>query len=254
MAAVIPALARFRDRASGSPERCNRCRAFRAVPGSSGILAMALVAGCMSSAPRGEVWDPGLTEWSGVVAAGSVLLRGRILPADLILEPVFQVDALPSLPGEEESEHRLRGWDEAGEVLFDLRFDGTEVAGPPGVREEHFTFVVPLGPGGPLRLERVELESADGRRTLRTAGLTPQELIRAMEREDVVAVWPVGHEHVRVRWNAELFPSIMVRDAETGTILSFARGGEVTVLTEVRLLEVIVSDGVRSLARSFQTR
>jgi hypothetical protein len=39
---------------------------------------------------------------------------------------------------------------------------------------------------------------------------------------------------------------VMVRDAETGEIVSFARGGQVDVATRKRTLDVVVSDRVGS--------
>jgi hypothetical protein len=39
---------------------------------------------------------------------------------------------------------------------------------------------------------------------------------------------------------------IMVRDAETGEVLSFARGGDVELSTDKGRLDLLMSDGVRS--------
>ncbi len=41
----------------------------------------------------------------------------------------------------------------------------------------------------------------------------------------------------------------MIRDAVTGQILSFARGGAIEVLSSARELEVVLSDGVASVRR-----
>jgi hypothetical protein len=218
-------------------------------------LMVGLLAACLTPAPGGDTMDPQLVKWAdGVEAGTSVLVRGRILPSNLVIEPVFQIDAPASLPTEEDGSHRLRGFDETGDVLFDLRFEGVEVAGPPEVQEEHFSFVIPLGPAGSLCLERVELDTADGRRAVGTAVLSRQDLLRALEREDAVTVRAVGPGRVNVLWDVELFPAVMVRDPTTGSILSFGRGGEATVMTELEILEVAVSDGVRSLARTVQVR
>ena len=244
-------------------DRCTDPRPTRRVSlGSSALpmglgagLLVALLAGCLAPAPAGEAMDPQLGVPAEQAEAGNtVLVRGRILPTQLVVEPVFRIDTPASPPREEDGPHRLRGFDQAGEVLFDLRFQGARVAGPPGVQEEHFALMVPVGPGGPLRLERVELETADGRTATRTAALTGPELLQAMQREDAVRVEAVEEEWARVRWDLELFPAIMVRDPETGTILSFADNGDIRVRTAVTLLEVTVSDGVRSLARKYQIR
>jgi hypothetical protein len=39
---------------------------------------------------------------------------------------------------------------------------------------------------------------------------------------------------------------VMVRDAQTGEVLSFARGGSVDVVTQNRKLDLVFSDGVHS--------
>lgn len=226
-----------------------------AFPGLVAALVGTLMVACQMPDPGGGVPTPEAGDRAGApTPVASVLVRGRILPSELVLEPVFQVDAAPYLPEQKNGRHYLRGFGEGDELLFDLRFDGVEVADVLGQPEEHFTFIIPVGPEGPLGLERVELESADGRRVLRTAVLSPVELQQALEREDVVTVQRASDGRVHLRWDPHLFPAIMVRDPETGEILSFARGGEAVVVTEVTSLEVVVSDGVRSSSRVFQVR
>jgi hypothetical protein len=49
-----------------------------------------------------------------------------------------------------------------------------------------------------------------------------------------------------IQWNATSQPMIMVRDPETGHVLSFARRGRGEVSTGKRELDLVISDGVRS--------
>jgi hypothetical protein len=51
---------------------------------------------------------------------------------------------------------------------------------------------------------------------------------------------------VMLRWNAAAHPLIMVRDADSGEVLSFARGGAARVWTSKGVLDLDVSDGARS--------
>jgi hypothetical protein len=51
---------------------------------------------------------------------------------------------------------------------------------------------------------------------------------------------------VALHWDAAAHPMVMVRDARTGQILSFARGGDANVASGTAELEVVVSDRVRS--------
>ena len=49
-----------------------------------------------------------------------------------------------------------------------------------------------------------------------------------------------------ITWNAQRYPLAVVRDAKTGEILSFARGGAAMVETSASDLELTLSDGVQS--------
>jgi len=53
-------------------------------------------------------------------------------------------------------------------------------------------------------------------------------------------------ENVSLRWNAAVHPMIMVRDPDTGEVLSFARGGTAVLRSAKAELDLDVSDGVRS--------
>jgi hypothetical protein len=50
---------------------------------------------------------------------------------------------------------------------------------------------------------------------------------------------------VSMQWDVAAHPMVMVRDARSGEILSFSRGGRVTV-PATGDLELVASDGVRS--------
>jgi hypothetical protein len=51
---------------------------------------------------------------------------------------------------------------------------------------------------------------------------------------------------VALHWDAAAHPMVMVRDPETGEVLSFARGGQAEIATPRTELEVTQSDGVSS--------
>jgi hypothetical protein len=51
---------------------------------------------------------------------------------------------------------------------------------------------------------------------------------------------------IALRWDASKAPMIMVRDAVTGDVLSFARGGNVELASSRDELSLAVSDRVRS--------
>jgi hypothetical protein len=57
---------------------------------------------------------------------------------------------------------------------------------------------------------------------------------------------------VALRWEANANPMVLVRDPDTGEVLSIARGGSAEVPTSKATLDLIVSDRVGS--RSVRVR
>jgi hypothetical protein len=167
--------------------------------------------------------EPGLLVW------------GRIDDGAVTLEPAFEVTAPTRLPAGRGA-YALEALDAAGRTVFAASFDGDPVADLAGdVR--HFAFVVPrsrLG-GGAARLQvrgGFAVAAREGRGP-RTAGAVADAAREAGDR-------------VRLRWDAEAYPMALVRDAASGEILSFARGGDVALVSGAAALDVTLSDGVRS--------
>jgi hypothetical protein len=180
---------------------------------------------------------------SGAQTSGAVerslIVWGHISPDGVVLEPSYEAVTRPSLPGKA-GRYRLTGSNDAGVKVLDLSFDGYAVDHMPGVRM--FSYAVPLsslGGDAPTRLRLV----ADGVEVERTQTST------ASGTADDVHVERTGADKIRLRWNAERNPMIVVRDERTGAILSFARGGDAHVTTTAAQVEVNMSDGVRSITR-----
>lgn len=55
-----------------------------------------------------------------------------------------------------------------------------------------------------------------------------------------------GEDEVRLTWDAAAHPLVMVRDAITGDVLSFAKGGDMVIRTPAKRLELTLSSGVTS--------
>ena len=55
-----------------------------------------------------------------------------------------------------------------------------------------------------------------------------------------------GEGEIRLIWNAVSHPLVLVRDARTGEVLSFARGGDMVIKTPAKQLELTLSSGVSS--------
>ena len=60
------------------------------------------------------------------------------------------------------------------------------------------------------------------------------------------ALRALGGPDVELAWDATAHPMALVRDPESGEILTFARGGSVRFRTPGAEVEVVLSDGLRS--------
>lgn len=186
---------------------------------------------------------------SGGATAGrarlSLLVWGRIVNRRAVLEPAFQIVSHPVLP-RRPGPYSIQGVARDGSRVFDLSFDAVEVADDArGAR--HFAFIVPFDEARASRLESLHLagpgvSSAAVTRappSLRATPAPPAALARVAGGR---ALW----------WDAAAHPMVMVRDARTGEVLSFARGGNVLLPASGNDVELVMSDGVRS--RSVQMR
>ncbi len=179
------------------------------------------------------------------VAAGSnrgLLVWGRIVNGNVILEPAVMVNAparLPAVAGP----HHIEGFDAAGGRVFSLSFEGDVVQDLPSGDERHFAYVVPLAANDQARLASVRL-TGNGLTAIRVpaaglrAGTTTVAPLRAAR---------VGQE-MDVRWDPQ-YPLAVVRDAGTGQILSFARGGSIRVPAGLAGVTVDLSDGISTMPR-----
>jgi len=168
----------------------------------------------------------------------SLLVWGRIRNGELELEPAFEVNTRPRLPVRP-GPYSIEGRAEDGSSLFTLSFTPNKIADV-GSSEEHFAFAVPLPSAEAARLPSIRL-AGRGRQVVRQAqlGSTP----------DSVEVRPVGAGRVALRWNAGAHPVVMVRDPETGQVLSFARGGDVELSISKRQVDLVLSNGLKSRSR-----
>lgn len=165
-----------------------------------------------------------------------LLVSGRIVDGQPVLEPAFQIVTRPAVPTRA-GPYEVEGRAADGSRLFGISFTPLEVADDP-LGGEHFAFAVPLQPDRAARLDAIRL-SVPGRIpvSLRAApaaaGAAPQ-----------VSVVRVAPNQVSLRWDAAAHPMLMVRDPATGQVLSFARGGQAVITTDRSDLEVQLSNGI----------
>jgi hypothetical protein len=183
---------------------------------------------------------PAATQGASAAKEPTVLVWGRIVHGQAVLEPAFQVVTRPSLPAKP-GPYSVEGVATDGASLFRLSFDATEVADDPS-GSRHFAFAVPLDQARAVRLGSLRLTGPAGAAT----AISPRvgALRQAVAPDTIVARREPGR--VALEWNVQAHPMIMVRDPDTGEILSFARGGKARVVTSKAKLDLVVSDGVQS--------
>ncbi|HTL05637.1 MAG TPA: M66 family metalloprotease [Gemmatimonadales bacterium] len=173
-------------------------------------------------------------------AADGLLVWGRLTASGLVLEPSFSVPARPEhapRPGDNRLE--LLGAD--GTLLRAIGFEAPELADTPG-GERGFAFVVPLDPG---------LRAGLGGLRVVAGGRSATRLMNGGPAGDPAALLVrTSPQQVELRWDAARYPMVLVRDAATGAVLSFARGGTVRLWSAARDFDLQFSDGIRSTARA----
>ena len=187
------------------------------------------------------VMDWRATGGAAVTGAGApvdgLLVWGRIVDGNVVLEPAFQVQA-PASPSA--GDWLLEVTDESGALLGQHRFAAATVADVPSPAST-FAFVVPMDQARRDRIAGIRVRGPGGQAELRATPVPPGAA--------VVAPVPAAERaagRVRVRWNAARFGAALVRDATTGDVLSIGRGGETLVAAPRGDLDVTLSDGVRN--------
>jgi hypothetical protein len=174
---------------------------------------------------------------SGRALRPALLVWGRIVDGRAVLEPAFRIVARaepPRRPGP----YSVEGSAADGSRVFAESFDAPEVADLPGAGRL-FAFAVPVDDADASRLEQIRL-SGPGIATV----VRPPAALRAARAKPARVTAAAGG--VSLQWDAAAHPMVMVRDARSGEVLSFARGGSVTVPVTGADLELVASDGVRS--------
>jgi hypothetical protein len=167
-----------------------------------------------------------------------ILVWGRVVDGQVVLEPAFEVTAPASA---DRGEWTAEVVDEAGGRIATRRFSTALVADLPG-EPRTFAFVLPLDRAGRGRAAALRVAGPGGAAERRASPLPPGA--RAVA--PTPAVERAG-DRTRLRWDPSRFGAAMVRDAATGDVLTIVRGGGAAEVTGARGdLDVTFSDGVRS--------
>jgi hypothetical protein len=166
-----------------------------------------------------------------------LLVWGRIVDGQPVLEPAFQVVTRPSLPAAP-GPYSVEGRAADGSSVFRVSFAPDQVADDPAGGAQ-FAFAVPLQPDRAERLAAIHLAERGRRIAIVQA---PAGAVAAAANR--VETTRLGDGRVGLRWDASAHPMLMVRDPVTGEVLSFARGGRSEVVTDRGELDLQLSTGV----------
>lgn len=180
---------------------------------------------------------PTLPMVAGAVEQPSILVWGRIINGEPILEPAFEVSARPQIPAP--GAHRVAGVGADGRELFSVSFSGDRIADLPG-EQEIFSFTIPKSMLRGRDLASLRLTARSGRSATNVQSVD-------VASDAGLTMTRVNRGAMRLRWNAQRFPVVMVRDPDNGQILSFARSGDATIATTRNELEINYSNRVRSI-------
>ena len=169
----------------------------------------------------------------------SLLVWGRIVDGVPVLEPAFEITTRPAMPTSP-GRHRLSIEDDARAEILGFEFAGEQVADLPN-DVETFAFAVPISMLRGRAPATLALSSRGGtvRHSARSTAIT----------DPAATVDRLGGVAVRVRWDSTRFPMALVRDPVSGDVLSFARGGDVTVETNRGEIEISYSNQIHSSRR-----
>lgn len=186
--------------------------------------------------------------------AQGVLVWGRIGDGAVTLEPAFAVVA--PVRAARGGALVAEAFDAHGVVVARASFDAEPVADLAG-DQRHFAVLLPLTAAQRARVVRLGVRPVAAAAALAervSAMALARGGVSGMRAPAVRVVSRVSPDAVRLEWDGAAWPLAVVRDPATGAILSFARGGDMTVAASAGELDVTWSDGVQSIQERLSVR
>ncbi len=205
---------------------------------TTAITAASTSADVAGATIRGASDTDGLLVWGRMEANGTI-----------VLEPAVRLSAPTQLPARG-GDFTLTASDDAGRTLYSTSFAPVALAEDAPGGGAHFAFVIPMSEAAQAQLARLSV-SGRGRSSERTSRQPESARAAAAAGADIASE---AGDRARVRWDAANFPMVVVRDAETGQILSFARGGNSAIATRKANVDLTYTDGVRSTTTRVRVR
>ena len=178
----------------------------------------------------------------------SLLVWGHIERGQLVLEPSFSIVARPNVP-RETGPYRIEGVGRNGRTVFTYSFAGERPADIDDPTARHFAFAIPMDAATQADLASIRLTGPGAAPVTMSASLAPGGIAAAVNTVDATIA---ASGRVNVRWGGQAARMALIRDRQTGQVLSFARGGSAQLRARSTDLEVILSDGVRSVSRQMR--
>jgi len=184
---------------------------------------------------------------NGTNSQDALLVWGRIENGNVVLEPAFKVPATGIAP--QPGSYVWQAKDAVGQALMTLHFDAPEVADLPNGSLRMFSFVAPMSADTMGRISSLHVlkDGNELTRVVAPAGGTPAIGARA-----VVKPQYLPNHKMQFSWDASQSPMVMLRDAKSGEVRGFLRGGSATIDDVPDELEVQFSDGIHSSAVEYQ--
>ncbi len=172
--------------------------------------------------------------------ANGLLVWGRIEGGRMILEPVFRVTTTASAiaPGP----YTWEAKDGRGQMVTRVPFQMYEVADLVNQEAQHFAFIVPMDAATMDVLDTVRVVKGESE----LASQKAKPALQTQQAMNIFRMSDLGGRRAEVHWDANAHPVVMLRDAATGEVRGFLRGGDATVEDLPDNLELQLSDGVKS--------
>ena len=170
-----------------------------------------------------------------------LIVWGTVTGDSIHLDPSFVARTRPALP-RKSGAYSLSGSDARGTALFSLSFDPA--------RLDHddsrpFLFAIPLSATGRSELTRIAV-AGEGKSKVRMRAGTAFSLRSPLDLASPrLAAATDGR--ATITWDTTATPLLIARDPLTGRVLGISQSGRMNVATSSERLNVLLSDGIRSV-------